>query len=162
MTGPQTSSLIDSIDRLIIDEIQKNGRISLTALASAIHLGISATRARLLVLEQREVISAYSASVNDADLGFILRAIVRLRVEGFQDAKVFEILERENQIVRCLRVTGESCFVLEIVAVDLIDLERITSQLARLGAVTTDLIYERILDRPVPTSRERLKPHAGD
>ncbi len=130
--------------------VQNDGRISLTNLAEAVHLGISATRIRMQTLEQRGVITSYTARVNAARLGLALRAVVRLRVEGVQDSMVFEILEREHRIVRCLRVTGEICFMLEIVATDMAELERITLQLAELGTVTTDLIYELILERPIP------------
>lgn len=131
--------------------MQNDGRISLTDLAETVHLGISATRIRLQALEQRGVITLYTARVNAASLGYALRAVVRLSVDGVQDLKVFEILERENQIVRCLRVTGEICFMLEIVATDMAELERITVQLAKLGTVTTDLIYELILERTIPS-----------
>jgi len=64
--------------------------------------------------------------------------------------KVAAVLEREPQIVRCLRVTGEACYVAEILAADMPDLARITSELARIGSVTTDLVYEVVVDRAVP------------
>jgi Lrp/AsnC family leucine-responsive transcriptional regulator len=150
MTGPRLSSPLDATDRRIVAEVQNDARLSLTALADAVHLGISAARIRLHALEQRGVIASYTARVDAAALGFPLRAVVRLSVEGMQDARVFEILEREKQIIRALRVTGEICFVFEIVATDMADLERITLQIARLGTVTTDLIYQLLIDRPIP------------
>lgn len=152
MTGPRLPHPLDSTDREILTAVQKDGRISLTDLAAAAHLGISATRIRLQTLQERGVVTSYSAHVDAASLGLTLRAMVRLSVEGVQDAKVLEILEREHRIVRCLRVTGEICFMFEIVASDMAELERITRQLAELGTVTTDLIYEVILERPVPTA----------
>jgi len=54
--------------------------------------------------------------------------------------------------VRCLRVTGEACYIAEIVAVDMADLDRITSDLARVGSITTDLVYEVVADRPIPSA----------
>jgi Lrp/AsnC family leucine-responsive transcriptional regulator len=39
---------------------------------------------------------------------------------------------------------------MEIVATGMGDLERITSELARVGSITTDLVYEIVVDRPIP------------
>lgn len=97
------------------------------------------------------MITSHTARVNAASLGYALCAVVRLSVGGVQDSRVFEILERDNQIVRCLRVTGEICFMLEIVAIDMAELERITVQLANPDTVTTDLIHEVILECPIPS-----------
>ncbi|WP_159500566.1 Lrp/AsnC family transcriptional regulator [Microbacterium sp. 18062] len=151
MTGPRHAFAIDATDRRIVEAIQTDGRMSLTALASAVHLGISATRVRLQALEQRGVVSGYTARVDASALGYPLRAIARLSVDGFQDARVFAILDEEPRIVRCSRITGEICFVFEIVAADMADLERITLRLAELGTMTTDLVYELLVERAVPT-----------
>lgn len=142
----------DSVDAQLLMALESNGRASLTELADAIHLGVSATRARVQNLERRGVISGYRARVDSHALGYALRAMVRMKVHGSLYDKVSEVLSREPQIVRCLRVTGEACYVAEIMAIDMPDLERITSELARIGSITTDLVYEVVVDRgpPVP------------
>ncbi len=81
-----------------------------------------------------------------------------MKVHGSLYDKVAEVLEREAQIVRCLRVTGESCYVAEILARDMSDLERITSELARIGSITTDLVYEVVADRPTPITHVDAPP----
>ena len=53
--------------------------------------------------------------------------------------------------MRCVRVTGEACYVAEVLAADMPDLARITSELARVGSITTDLVYEVVADRAVPS-----------
>jgi len=150
VTARLVAPALDDVDRRLIDALQRDGRASLTELAAGIHLGVSATRSRLLALEQRGVIDGYRGTVDAAALGYGLRAVVRMKVHGALYDKVADLLAREPQIVRCLRVTGESCYVAEVVAVDMDDLARITSELARIGSITTDLAYEIVVDRPVP------------
>ena len=150
MTGLRRLPPVDSVDRRILATIQHDGRISLTELAAAIPLGLSATRIRLQKLQESGVIDGYSARVDPASLGYPLRALVRLSVHGSQDDRVFAIVEAEPRIVRCLRVTGEICFVFEIVAADMAELEGITLQLAKLGDLATDMVYEVVSDRAVP------------
>nr|BFE58120.1 Lrp/AsnC family transcriptional regulator [Dactylosporangium thailandense] len=145
-----TAGPLDDIDRRLIAALQQDARASLTALAAAIHLGASATRVRLLSLEERGVITGYTARVDPAACGLPLRAVVRMKVHGERYDQVAAVLAREPQIVRCVRVTGEACYVAEVLAADMPDLARITGELARVGSITTDLVYEVVVDRAVP------------
>jgi Lrp/AsnC family transcriptional regulator, leucine-responsive regulatory protein len=142
---------LDDLDRRILAAVQADGRVSLTALAAAVHLGLSATRVRLQRLEESGVVASYGARVDAGALGYPLRAVLRLSVDGYQDVRVEAILAREPQVVRCLRVTGDICFLMEVVAVDMADLARITTEFARLGTLTTDLIYGVLREGAVPT-----------
>jgi Lrp/AsnC family transcriptional regulator, leucine-responsive regulatory protein len=49
-----------------------------------------------------------------------------MKVHGSLYDKVAGALQRHPQIVRCLRVTGESCYLMEILATGMKDLEAIT------------------------------------
>jgi Lrp/AsnC family transcriptional regulator, leucine-responsive regulatory protein len=143
---------LDAADRQLLAAVQQDARLSLTDLAAAIHLGVSATRVRLLELQRAGVLTGYRAEVDPRALGYGLRAVVRMKVHGALYDRVADVLRREPQIVRCLRVTGEACYVAEVVAVDMDDLARVTAELARIGSITTDLVYEVVTDHPVPTT----------
>ncbi len=149
-----TNVPLDSTDRGLLTALQQDARAPLTDLAAHVNLGVSATRARLQRLTTAGVITGYRARVDPGSLGFRLHAVVRMKVHGALFDKVSGVLDREPQITRCLRVTGESCYIAEIVARDMSDLERITSDLARVGSITTDLVYEVVADRSAPTTAE--------
>ncbi|KAB8196834.1 AsnC family transcriptional regulator [Nonomuraea phyllanthi] len=150
MTNRPAVRPLDEVDRALISAVQADGRATLATLAETIRLSVSATRTRLRSLEEHAVIRDYRARVEPEALGYSLRAIVRMKVHGSLYDKVTATLAVQPQIVRCLRVTGEFCYVMEIVATDMSDLEKITSELARVGSITTDLIYEIVADRPIP------------
>jgi Lrp/AsnC family transcriptional regulator, leucine-responsive regulatory protein len=152
MTTNASSPSLDAVDRLLLDALQRDGRMSMTDLARQAHLGVSATRMRLRRLEEHGIIGGYTARVDPVALGFTLRAVVRMKVHGALYDKIDAHLARQAQITRCVRVTGESCYVMEIVATDVADLEAITTDLARTGSVTTDIVYSLVADRPIPTS----------
>ncbi len=154
---------LDGADRRLLAAVQQDARASLTELAATIHLGVSATRVRLLELQRAGVLTGYRAEVDPRALGFGLRAVVRMKVHGALYDRVADVLRREPQIVRCLRVTGEACYVAEVVAVDMDDLARITAELARIGSSTTDLVYEVVADQPIPTtSGSQVGPGGSD
>jgi Lrp/AsnC family leucine-responsive transcriptional regulator len=150
MTNAPFARDLDSVDHALLAAVQRDGRATLAELAEAIQLSVSATRARLRTLEENQVITAYAARVDAVALGYPLRAVVRMKVHGSLYDKVASVLERRPQIVRCLRVTGESCYFMEVVAADMKDLEAITSDLARIGSITTDLVYGIVADKPTP------------
>lgn len=135
---------------MLLAALQADGRATVTELAQALHLGVSATRARLQALWASGAVRKVTADVAPEALGFTLHAVVRMKVHGSLYDKVSQVLDAEPQITRCLRVTGQFCYAMEVVATDMADLERITSQLARVGSITTDLVYEMIADRQAP------------
>ena len=141
---------LDEVDRVLLAALQRDGRMSMTDLARQAQLGLSATRVRLRRLEESGVITGFTAHVDPSALGYTLRALVRMKVHGALYDKVEAHLAEHPQIVRCVRVTGESCYVMEVLAVDMTELGTITGDLARTGSVTTDLVYEIVADRPVP------------
>jgi Lrp/AsnC family leucine-responsive transcriptional regulator len=150
MTANPTSRPLDGVDHALLEAIQRDSRTSLADLATTIALSVSATRARLRALEQHRIITAYTARIDPGALGYTLHAVVRMKVHGSLYDKVTDVLTRRPQIVRCLRVTGESCYLMEVLAIDMKDLEAITSDLARIGSITTDLVYEVVADKPTP------------
>ncbi|MCS5735653.1 Lrp/AsnC family transcriptional regulator [Herbiconiux daphne] len=148
---------VDATDVALITALQADARTPLTELARIVHLGTSATRSRVLRLEERSVITGYTATVPPAAAGFALHAVVRMKVHGSLFDQVNDVIKEEPQVVRCLRITGESCYSIEVLATDMSDLERITSRFARIGSITTDLVYGVVTDRPTPFApREQI------
>ena len=150
MTDLGARRSLDELDLVLIAALQANGRATITDLARAVHLGVSATRARVQALQASGAVRKVTADVAPEALGFTLHAVVRMKVHGSLYDKVSQVLDAEPQIIRCLRVTGQSCYVMEVVATDMADLERITARLARVGSITTDLVYEVVADRQPP------------
>ena len=67
-TNPPEPKL-DSIDRAILVELQREGRLSNLELAGRVHLSPSACLRRVNALEQSGVISQYVALVNPRAVG---------------------------------------------------------------------------------------------
>ncbi|MFB7252529.1 Lrp/AsnC family transcriptional regulator [Microbacterium sp. NPDC056234] len=149
---------LDATDRLILAELARNARLSLTDLAARVHLGVSAVRMRLRRLETEDVIAGYRTEIAPSVLGFALHAVVRMKIHGALFDQVDAVIATEPQITRCLRITGESCYHLEVLARDMQDLQRITTRLASVGSITTDLVYEVVAARPTPVSEHPTAP----
>jgi Lrp/AsnC family transcriptional regulator, leucine-responsive regulatory protein len=119
---------LDSVDRRMLEILQREGRISNAALADKLHLSPSPCLRRLRALEADGVISSYRAVLDRAKLGLGLTVFVELKVEGHSDRSAAAISERLTaapEVVSAHIVSGSADFLLEVVVADLAAYERL-------------------------------------
>jgi Lrp/AsnC family leucine-responsive transcriptional regulator len=119
---------LDTVDRRMLEILQREGRISNAALAERLHLSPSPCLRRLRALESDGVISGYRAVLDRAKLGLGLTLFVELKVEGHSDrnaAAIGEQLTAAPEVVAAHIVSGSADFLLEVVVADLAAYERL-------------------------------------
>jgi Lrp/AsnC family transcriptional regulator, leucine-responsive regulatory protein len=134
---PQTS--LDAIDRRILDALQADGRASNVELSARVHLSAPQCLRRVRSLEERGVIRGYTARLEPEALGLGVMAYVSLNIDGGQFGKVREIeasIRAFPQILECHTVSGDSDYLLKVVAKDLKSLSQfLTDRLMQLPGV---------------------------
>lgn len=109
----------DNIDLKIISELEKDGRVSFSALGEIVGLSKTPCWNRVKALTEKGVIQGYSADIAPSALGLTIRALVHV-VVNFEHYIEFEQAIVEHKSVRsCQAVTGEFDYVLEILASDI-------------------------------------------
>ena len=124
----ETIMPLDSVDRRMLEILQRDGRISNAALAEQLHLSPSPCLRRLRALERDGVITGYSAVLDRAKLGLGVTLFVELKVEGHSDRSAAEITERLTaapEVISAHIVSGAADFLLEVVVADLAGYERL-------------------------------------
>jgi Lrp/AsnC family leucine-responsive transcriptional regulator len=119
---------LDSVDRRMLEILQREGRISNAALAERLHLSPSPCLRRLRALEGEGVISGYRAMLDRAKLGLGLTVFVELKVDGHSDRSAAAISERLTaapEVVSAHIVSGSADFLLEVAVADLAAYERL-------------------------------------
>ncbi len=142
---------LDDLDAAILDELQRDGRISNAELARRINLSPSATHARLNQLEERGYIQQYTAILNRERLGFDMLCLVLIGIQNHQPDAV-EIFQRRvqqiPQILECHHTTGEFDYILKVVIRDREDLERfLVHELApipHVSRIQTSLVIREV------------------
>ncbi len=128
--------ILDKNSVKIINALEKDGRMSFSNLGEV--LGISKTPCwnKVQQLQSAGVIEGYSAQLNTKALGLSIRALVHVVVD-FEHYQAFEKAIIEHASVRsCHAVTGDSDYVLEILACDIEAFdELLRAQLSRLPGV---------------------------
>lgn len=146
---------LDATDIAILKTLQKEGRISNSALSQRVGLSQSACSRRLDILENSGVISGYHASISHKALDYRMIAIVHMSLSG-QSARTLAEFEasvsRCPNILVCYLMSGEYDYVLRVAARDLEDYERIhrdwLSALPHVVKINSSFALREVIDRP--------------
>jgi Lrp/AsnC family transcriptional regulator, leucine-responsive regulatory protein len=130
---------LDRQDRALLQLLQRDGRMSNSDLAEAVHLSESACLRRVRALEERGLIEGYAARLSQSLLGYPVNVFVSITLDRQQQANMqqFEIeVRRIPEVMECYLMTGEFDYLLRVVVADTAEFERIHSQqLTRLPGV---------------------------
>lgn len=142
---------LDDIDRRILRELQKNGRLQNIDLAKRVGLSPSPCLRRVKLLEEAGIISRYVAVVDQVKVGLRLSMFARISLTA-QDAETIDhfiaAMKRLPEVVECYIMLGESDALLRVVVSDLEDYRRFqAANLTRrngIQSVKTDVPSETI------------------
>ena len=139
MRNTPSEPKLDSIDRAILTELQREGRVSNLELAQRIHLSPSACLRRVKALEDSGVISHYVAIVNPRAVGRhgVSFTIINLESMNTPQLEAFEQAVRDQpEVLDCYYVAGSNDYLIRFTYRDAEDLERFHSNvLMRLPGV---------------------------
>jgi len=144
---------LDLVDWVIIEQLQREARVSLSELGRRVKLSPSAVTERVRNLESLGVITGYHAVVDLAKVGYPVLAVVRLKYPGNHHQPLRRLLAERREILECLRTTGDDCYTLKVAAASMEHLETLVDELAGFGSTTTSVVYSQPLpyrgpDRP--------------
>jgi Lrp/AsnC family leucine-responsive transcriptional regulator len=130
---------LDRYDNLILEALQKDGRISNVQLAGIVNLSESACLRRVRSLEESGLIERYAALVSQAKVGLSGNVFVHIglhREEESELAAFEEAVKSIPEVMECFLMTGEFDYLLRVVVSDMADFERLhRDYLTRLPGV---------------------------
>lgn len=114
---------MDKIDSKILNELQKNGRISNLELAHSINLSPTPCARRVKQLEDNGTITGYHAAIDPESIGLNLTVLVSVTMDK-HTADRFEKFEQAAQalpeVIECYVVTGQdSDFLIKVLVTDM-------------------------------------------
>jgi DNA-binding Lrp family transcriptional regulator len=146
---------LDQIDRMILAELQADGRMTNVELARRVGISAPPCLRRVRTLEEQGFIRGYHAEVDARALGFEVQvfAMVGLQSQAEADLSRFEARCRDWPLVReCHMLNGEVDFILKCVAPDLSTFQTfLTEQLTAADnviSVKTSLVIRCAKDDP--------------
>lgn len=132
---------LDRYDIMILERLQRDGRISNQELAEAISLSPSPCLRRVRQLEENGLIEGYVALVNARKLGLNLMAFIQISMDRHTPER-FEGFERAiadyPEVLECHLVTGQSAdYLLKVIVEDMDAYQQfLLNKLTRIDGVT--------------------------
>ncbi|MCZ4261864.1 MAG: Lrp/AsnC family transcriptional regulator [Limimaricola soesokkakensis] len=146
---------LDEIDRMILAELQADGRMTNVELARRVGISAPPCLRRVRTLEEQGYIRGYHADVDPRELGFDVSvfAMVRLVSQSEAELSAFEARCNDWPLVReCHMLNGEVDFVLKCVAPDLRSFQSfLTGELTaapNVASVKTSLVIRNAKAEP--------------
>src|ERR1700680_1476918 len=145
------SGEIDSVNIRVLEELQRDPRLTMSELGRRVGMSSPAVTERVRRLEEAGVIRGYCLDLNPTALGLPIAAYVRIRPNPGQLPRIAELAQQIPEVVECHRVTGEDCFVLKVHIPAIDQLDRLLDGFLISGSTTTSIIQSSPVPfRPLP------------
>ena len=144
---------MDDADKRLLAAVQRDAAVSQSDLAD--HAGVSASQVsrRLAKLKEEGVLRGIVGVLDPKLAGLTCSAIIRVRLRDHAAANVRafrDLVERMNEVTLCVITTGETDYLIKVVARDLPHFQEIVqSKLLRCAAIAhmeSSIILEHLKD----------------
>lgn len=132
---------MDNIDKKLIALLQKDARMPLKMLAEKVYLSSPAVSARIERLEKDEIITGYSANVNEVKLGYHITAFINLELEPAQKPEFYSLMEDCKNVLECNCITGNYSMLIKVAFSSTDELDGFIGKLARFGKTYTQIVF---------------------
>jgi len=139
---------LDAIDRTLLSELSRNGRISNTELAAIAGIAESTCLKRVRALQANGVIVGFHAEISPAALGLHLEALITIRLHAHArgDLRRFQTyLEELPATQRVYFLAGDRDFLVHVAVPDAAALRELVSDTISLkpevASTSTSLIF---------------------
>lgn len=135
-----STALLDSYGRTLLDELQANARLSLAELSRRIGLSPTATAERLKQMEEIGILHGYTVHIDREALGLEVMAFIRMSCGGQNYYRLLEYIQTLEEVRECHHMTGGDDFLLKVTTTSLADLEALIEALLPYGNPVTSLV----------------------
>jgi Lrp/AsnC family leucine-responsive transcriptional regulator len=156
----ENERLLDDIGWHILEELQRNARISFAELGRRVGLSIPAVTERVHRMEEAGIITGYHAEIDPAKVGLSITAFIRMNISGNVSAKIVSLMNEMAEVEECHRGTGSDSFIMKVRATSVTHLEHLIERLLPYGTTTTSIVLsspvtKRFIERPAGNRTEK-------
>ena len=96
---------LDKIHSKILEQLQRNARVSNTAIAKQVGISSPAVTERIKKLEDSGIIDGYFAKVSHSELGYDFRALITVRAFMGRLQPFLHKIKTLEEVINCYRIT---------------------------------------------------------
>ena len=146
-----SESPLDATDWRILRELQKDARLSFNELGRRVALSAPAAAERVRKLEDRGVITGYSAQIDPAQVGLPMLVFVQLRCDPEKCLLRTSNADAFPEVLEFHKLSGSVCSLLKVAVSSMQHLEALLERLSQHGNVTVNIsmgsaLTNRVID----------------
>lgn len=129
---------IDSIDKSILVELQKDGRLSNVQLAEKVGLSESACLRRVRLLEESGIVDRFVLLVDQSAIGMPGTVFISVTLEGQQKERLDEFEKAVvmiEEVMECYLMSGDADYLIRVIYRDNDDFIKVHSKITNLPGV---------------------------
>jgi Lrp/AsnC family leucine-responsive transcriptional regulator len=142
-----STALMDSFGRKLLDELQTNARLSVAELGRRVGLSPTATAERLRQMEEVGIVHGFTVDVDREALGLDVVAFIRMSCGGQNYHRLLDYVHSLEEVRECHHLTGGDDFLLKVMTTSMADLEALIEALLPYGNPVTSLVLSTPVER---------------
>jgi DNA-binding Lrp family transcriptional regulator len=153
-----SARVMDRTDARILQELERDPRATVMALAQRLTLSRNTVQARLARMESAGVVRGFGSRVDPAALGYPIEAILTVVVRQQMLHEVSEALAQVPEVLEVFGMTGPIDLVVRAVAADADDLYQVAGRILAMDGVdrtNTALVMRRLVEYRISPLLER-------
>ena len=119
---------VDELDLQILSELSKDASISVPKLSKKINVNSSVVYSRIKRLVKRKLIERFTIVVNDAELGYTVKALTGINMDSKQRDHIIEELFKIDGVREIAEVTGRFDILITMYAKSLDQMHKMVSE----------------------------------
>jgi Lrp/AsnC family leucine-responsive transcriptional regulator len=142
-----STALMDSFGRSLLQELQDNARLSTAELARRVGLSPTATAERLKQMEEVSILRGYTIEIDREALGLEVLAFIRMTCDGQHYRRLMEFVQTLEEVRECHHLTGGDAFLLKVTTTSMESLEALIEALLPYGNPVTSVVLSTPVER---------------
>ncbi len=139
---------VDNLDLQILSELSNDASISVPRLSKKIDVNSSVIYSRIKRLVKRKLIERFTIVVNDAELGFNVKALTGINMDSKKRDHIIEELFKIDGVREIAEVTGRFDILVTMYSKSLEQMHKIVSeQIGRIDGVQSSESYIEMKSR---------------
>ncbi|EHS55210.1 Lrp/AsnC family transcriptional regulator [Paenibacillus sp. Aloe-11] len=138
---------LDDIDHKIMQLLQHDARISISQISKEISMSQPSVKERMVKLEEKGVISGYSAVFNLRELDRGTTTFILLKTEHCQE--LVDFCEEAKEVTDLFRISGEFNYLIKIQTASVEEIAEFQDSLVKLGPSKSHICMKNILENRV-------------
>ncbi len=143
---------LDKIDIKILNELQKNGRVTNVELAELVNLSPSPCLMRVKKLQSAGYITGYTAQIDMSKLGQTLTVFAEITLKNHRQidfSRFLAAIERERSVVECHLISGGYDYLVKFITTNISDYQTTMERLLDLDIDIDKYFSFVVLKTPV-------------